>query len=684
MGVSMLSCPCPPREGPPVTKLNIRRAVENIRANTTVYSPVVEIVVNAIQAIDEAKRTDGKVIIRVERDGQLDLENDRLPDIIGFHVEDNGVGFDHAHREAFDTLYTDHRVDEGGKGFGRFTCLKYFDQVSVRSNYRQDGHWERRSFSMGRDADIIVNEKVEDSSSLEPQTAVSLAGLKKGAFEKKLTTVGRNLVERLLPFFIAEDHECPEVILSETDNSDSIVLNDYVTNRLSGEIVEIQVEDGYFCLGPSGSAEKFVVRIFKLYAPRKQTSRVSLVAHRREVSGSALRDYVPEFEDEFYDKDDDGNDLRGRNYIVKAYVFGDYLDRHVSLERGGFEFPAEKTLEHPIGQTEIEENAAAIAQRALGDDLVHRQDKKRERVRAYVDDKAPWHKHLLKEMDLGPLPYRPSDEAMEAWLQKEKFARETTLRRDVAKVLEETDIESMKEDVASLAEKLSDTGKNDLAHYITLRRHILELFARSLQLDETGRYSSEGSVHDIIFPRKGDTETTPFHDHNLWIVDERLNFTSYVSSDKPLSGANAPRPDLLAYDKRVVFRGDNEPSNPITIFEFKKPQRDDFVNSSSSEDPVQQIIRYVNDIKDGRFKTREGREIRVGSNTPFYGFVVCDLTPKVKVWLEREKDFTPMPDCQGWFNWVGNINLYVEVISWDKVLRDAEMRSRVFFEKLGL
>jgi hypothetical protein len=191
-------------------------------------------------------------------------------------------------------------------------------------------------------------------------------------------------------------------------------------------------------------------------------------------------------------------------------------------------------------------------------------------------------------------------------------------------------------------------------------------------------------VHDIIFPRKGDTDITSFHDHNLWIVDERLNFTTYVSSDLPLNGGNTDRPDLLVYNKRVLFRGDNEASNPITIFEFKKPQRDDFVNPSSREDPVQQIVRYVNDIRDGKYKTPEGRKILVAENTPFYGYIVCDLTAKVETWLEREKNFTPMPDRLGWFQWMGNINLYVEVISWDKVLKDAKMRSQIFFQKLGI
>ena len=133
-----------------------------------------------------------------------------------------------------------------------------------------------------------------------------------------------------------------------------------------------------------------------------------------------------------------------------------------------------------------------------------------------------------------------------------------------------------------------------------------------------------------------------------------------------------------------MFRGDNEASNPVTIFEFKKPQRDDFVNPSSKEDPVQQIIRYVNHVREGKFKTPEGRKILIADNTPFYGYVVCDLSSKVEKWLDTEKDFKPMPDGLGWFQWRENINLYMEVLSWDKVLKDAEMRNKIFFHKLGI
>jgi hypothetical protein len=133
-----------------------------------------------------------------------------------------------------------------------------------------------------------------------------------------------------------------------------------------------------------------------------------------------------------------------------------------------------------------------------------------------------------------------------------------------------------------------------------------------------------------------------------------------------------------------VFRGDNEASNPITIFEFKKPQRDDFANRSSKEDPIEQIIRYVNDIRAGKYKTPKYRKINVAANTPFFGYVICDINQKVEKWLEEEKNLTCMPDRQGWFQWREKIHLYVEVLSWDKVLGDAKMRNGIFFHHLNI
>lgn len=46
-----------------MSKVNIKRTIENIRANTNIYSTIV--VVNAIQSIKSTGRTNGKITVRI-------------------------------------------------------------------------------------------------------------------------------------------------------------------------------------------------------------------------------------------------------------------------------------------------------------------------------------------------------------------------------------------------------------------------------------------------------------------------------------------------------------------------------------------------------------------------------------------------------------------------------------------
>ena len=235
-----------------------------------------------------------------------------------------------------------------------------------------------------------------------------------------------------------------------------------------------------------------------------------------------------------------------------------------------------------------------------------------------------------------------------------------------------------------LVKSVHEAGRSDLTHYVALRKIVLELLRKLLEIKDNGKYNKEKDVHDIIFPQKSDSESTDYIGHNLWILDEKLNFTEYISSDKKMDKEKQDRPDLLIFNKRIAYRSGNEASNPITIFEFKQPQRDDFVNPSTEEDPIEQVIRYVEAIRDGDYKTPEGRDIYVNENTPFYGYLICDLTAKVEEWLYKQKDFTPMPDDLGYFKWFANNRLYMEVLAWDKILKDSEQRNKIFFKKLGL
>ena len=553
----------------------------------------------------------------------------------------------------------------------------------ISSNYIDGDTKFNRSFKMGKKTDIIENEQITPKEFDHTGTTAELKSIKNTKFvEKGHKTIARTLFEKLLPYFCTEGYKCPTVVLKDEYNGATITLNDYLKKEGKDSIIELTSYNQEFILGENnGNNQAFDVRVFKFYSPKQQKSQINLVAHKRTVTSTPIQTYIPEFEEEFSETNDAG---KTRNFILKVYVFSCFLDDNVSLERGNFDFSKESDLQYGISQVQIEEQAVKTAHEVVCEEVDKRTSKKQRLVVDYINEEAPWHTQMLDTVDISDLPMNPSEEQIELTFQKAKFNVEGELKKDVKAILASEDTESLHDKAADILGRISDSNKNDLAHYVALRCSVIDIFKKSLESNDDGKFSSEGVVHDIIFPRKGDSLKTPFQEHNLWLIDERLNFTEYLSSDVPLEGSHSDRPDLLAYDKRVVFRGENEASNPVMVFEFKKPKRNDFANPSSKDDPVKQVIRYVRKIRNGDFETPEGREINIEDNTPFYGYVVCDFDKKVRTWLEEEHDFTPMPDRKGYFRWHANLNLYIEVLSWDKLLKDAGMRNKVFFHKLGI
>ena len=128
------------------------------------------------------------------------------------------MGNCHENRESFDTLYTDQKIEQGGKGFGRFICLEYFEDLIVESVFEEGSGRKKRSFRMGKETDIIVDEKLEDCCDGEVGTRATMRKVKRRGFsDKPIKTMARTLVERLLPYFIDDDDQCPEVRISEPD-----------------------------------------------------------------------------------------------------------------------------------------------------------------------------------------------------------------------------------------------------------------------------------------------------------------------------------------------------------------------------------------------------------------------------------------------------------------------------------
>jgi len=285
-----------------MSSLNIKRTVENISSKTTVYTPIIELIVNSIHAINEKGNSEsGEIRVYLKRSPQEEI--DQSPSFIeGISVKDNGIGFTDENRNSFDTLYSDQKEEIGGKGFGRFTCLKYFESLKVESVFETPKVFMLRKFSMGKAKDIIENETTDLVTNQTTYSQVTLDSLKKNNYlGKNIETIASNLVEKLLPYFITKNYICPRIYLCEADGSKPILLNDYVSDQ-KGKIRELKLKQNEFTIVKDDLTRTFELRSFKMYSPKNHVSKISLVADKREVTEASLHKYVPEFYEEFYDK----------------------------------------------------------------------------------------------------------------------------------------------------------------------------------------------------------------------------------------------------------------------------------------------------------------------------------------------------------------------------------------------
>ena len=124
-------------------------------------------------------------------------------------------------------------------------------------------------------------------------------------------------------------------------------------------------------------------------------------------------------------------------------------------------------------------------------------------------------------------------------------------------------------------------------------------------------------------------------------------------------------------------QNDGTEFDTITIFELKRPMCNDY---SSAYNPITQLYKYVDKIKDGKVRDISGRPVHAKNTTRF---AVCDITTTLEKVI-KQFDFIFTPNKIGYYKMNETYNTYVEILPFDKMINDSKKRNRILFEKLGL
>ena len=671
-------------------EIDLKGRVNNTKlAPSNCLLPLFEAIVNSIHAIEEKGEERGKVPgtieITVERDasqGVLEAEQRALATdpIRGFAVQDDGIGFTGDNFRSFETSDTTKKVLKGGKGVGRLVWLKAFEKAEIDSQYAESGsHWRRR-FDFACTPYGIESHEHREASEATRRTVVRLVGFKpeyEKFCPKTASTIARRIVEHCLEYFAMD--ACPKIILLDPDDDERIDLKRFYTEEM-----RVRSESRTFALkGKDFRANHVLVK-----SGSDGQHRIFFCAHKRAVRSEGLANKVPDLVSPLKDPES------GSSFVYSGYVSGHYLDETVNAERTAFQVLDHLELNLPgeLSWQDLVDGMVAQAEEFLSTYTEPVKKLKHDRIREFVQTQAPQYRPVIKHRSvwLDEIPPSLPDEKLDVELYKIDQRYDAELREE-AKQLQPANGKPKAADehraiFERFIEEWNEHGMSKLARYVTHRKATLAFLADRLRLKDDGRYPLEESVHQIIFPLRQTSDDIRSDRMNLWIIDEKLAYHHYLASDKrfkqlePIEVESKNRPDLLIFNHPIAFADSEPPFGSIVLIEFKRPARD---NYTDDENPIAQVYGYVREIKAGTAKDRQGRPIRVPPSTPFYAYIVCDLTPKLMTQAENSQ-LTPTPDSLGFFGFNSNMGVYVEILSFDKLVSDARKRNAVLFDKLGL
>ena len=638
--------------------------------------PVFEAIANSIDAI-EAKNADGTVEIRILRDlsQQALFDGDTgLHPIHAFEITDTGVGFTARNWQAFQESDTTVKAAQGGKGIGRLLYLKAFDKAEITSTFEEDGKWFRRDFSF-RLPTGIVDPQVTEVSPSRTMTIVRLVGFNEG-YRKETPKTGKaiatRIVEHCMERFVLG--KCPALTLHDDEIFD---LWEHFEEHIStsGKPVEFKVNDQRFSL----------VQVLVSTACGDR-HRAYYCAQGRSVFSEPLNlpDLPPSISS--------GN----RQCYYAAYVSGDYLDNNVTPERTGFvgQSEIETLLAEDVSWTELRKEIIERSKESLAPQIEPVRTAKLEKIKHYVETQAPQYRPLIKHKPeiLDDIPPNLKEEDLDIALYGHDHEYRTGLKKKGQELIEDlregrTDKQGFEEGLKQFIHDWNEAGMAELAKYVAYRKAILLFLEEGLAQKEDGKYSRESAIHEAVFPLRTTSDEVLPEQTNLWVIDEKLVYHHYLASDLPfkkmeeiVEAESADRPDLIIFHSASALAESEAPFTSISIVEFKRPERNDY---AENENPVTQLHNYAKTVRDGKAKTAKGRRIAVSEGTPFYGYLICDFTPKLKEMVEAA-GMTKTSDGMGYFHYNPNVNMYIQVLSFDKMLQDAKKRNAILFEKLNL
>lgn len=625
-------------------KVKIENILRNIKEKIDLSHTLFEAISNSFDAEANA------IIIVFKAENNLDVESKLVS---SFTVEDNGVGFTEKNIDSFSEYLTDHKIELGCKGIGRFTWLKVFENVRIISelddkivNINFD-----KNYSKEKSVIETYHKTEKKKTSIVFQNCINIEKL---SIELDLEKIKQSILDHFILKFSIYKHNYEKftITLREEGKPDSILISlEDISNTSKQK----------FTIVDNNKQKVVFTLIYFFMNDIKSSNKVSLCASNRVVE-----EILTEYKSMKLPYDTKGVFL----------VFSDYLNSRVNNSRTSFEM--DKTSDYPsvvdpitykkiIAETKSQIDKLIIDKfpEVQADNEVTMQELKNEYpylIKYFVEDTS-----VIK---------RKAKMIKDA---ENKFKTEkAAIKESFSKMLESKNIDPR--EFSELVEKISDISNRELAQYFIYRQQIIDALEK-LEFDKKGL---ENLLH-ILFMKKN-TSASPdeedyIYSNNVWLLDDKFMSFKNIFSDKRidyiieeitnqnlLEYNNPEKPDLTVYYS----------NKSIVVVEFKG------LNAA----PQNKLNAIVEINRNLAIVAEQFEDIHSQ-----YGFIITSFDEKFLRYLRAQpltkEMFTNSTDSMFYYynekikNKNGDsVPTHVYIVSTNSVWKDANSRNKTFIDIL--
>jgi hypothetical protein len=665
---------------------DLRGAVEQFKFRPAKQRllPLFEAIANSLQSLYLSETEIGEIRIKIERDKSqiaLELPEYAFSPIENISIADNGNGFTDENYQAFSYLHTQiKRETFGCKGIGRIIWFKTFERVEVKSVYFSKESLKERLFYQTIDDDLPQGGESVNCLTSGPKTTVCLINSKEGYRKHlniKLDTIKKEVIQHFFPHLLLFS-SCPKIIIQ--DEKDLLTID-------SSDLPKPEKND--FRIGD----QEFSILHVKNTHSEDKKHRIFYCADKRVVKPEGIASFTKR-------KIDD----EGEEFYYEGYVSSGFLDSKGDNGRGSFSIDddsVEERLGDEIGWPDIQQGCSQQVKNYLSSYIEKLEQEKETRITEVLSNEMPNLSYLKQESkkDIEKISVDASKEKIREELNLIHARNKASATNELNKLINRIEIQKdnvepfsgFSESYRNEINKLHEINKADLASYIIYRKKVLDIFDALISKFNDEKFEYEAGIHSLIFPRFKDSEDAQnaYDDHNLWVIDDRWSFYDYAASDKSLKAhkrlyevEHGGEPDIALY-YNIGFAEDMEDPKhrSIVLLEFKRPGKELF----GKKDPLDQVLEYIEKIREGDAESYTGRKLKVYKSTNFYVYIICEVNESYEKRLTSRHGFHATPDNNGFFRTYSDYyNAYVEFIPFEKILLDAKKRNEVFFKKLGI